>query len=94
MGKNPSYLPGSVWTVGAMIADKIVVTWTCRGSCGKCGTVGLQAVARKLGSDYCMVDKVTTCRTPNCGGVVEFRYSASNHSPSRPLKATRERQGK
>lgn len=90
MGKNPSYLPAAVRTVGAMIDDSMVVTWHC--SKGHCADVDLQEVAARLGRDYSLVDKQARCKHRGCNGVVHFRYAAGRGTPSRRLEALRERQ--
>lgn len=92
MGKNPAFLPGWVMTVGLMLEHKACVTWSCN-KCPAGGMVGLQAVKRKLGADYSLVDKVSTCKAAGCGGLVSFRYAAGANTITRPLKALRERQG-
>lgn len=92
MGKNPAFLPSWVETVGAMIEAKACVTWSC-AKCGAGGMVGLQAVRRKLGASYSLVDKVSTCKVAGCGGEVSFRYAAGANTMTRPLRALRERQG-
>lgn len=91
MGKNPAFLPSWVETVGAMIDAKACVTWSC-DRCGTGGMVGLQAVRRKLGAEYSLVDKVSTCKVARCGGEVSFRYAAGPNTMTRPLKALRERE--
>lgn len=90
MGKNPGYLPASAWTVGAMIDDQLLVTWGC-GICKAGGRVDLLDVQRKLGPSYCLVDREPRCKTPDCAGRVLFHYSPGRGTPTRPLRAARER---
>lgn len=91
MGKNPGYLPSWVMTVGAMIDHQALITWSC-ATCSADGRADLLRIAREKGIDYSLVDRTTACRVPGCGGVVSFRYAASAGTPSRPLRALRERQ--
>lgn len=74
-----------------MIDEQWLVTWSCE-RCKVNGFVNLLTLARKRGIDYCLVDKVSTCRVEGCGGLVHFHYSPGRGTPSRPLKANRERQ--
>lgn len=90
MAKRPAYLPSSVKTVGAMIADGIHVTWSC--SRGHFGVVALPQIAAQRGPDFSLVDKRARCREPGCNGQVHFRYAASPSTPSRRLEALRERE--
>lgn len=74
-----------------MIDDQMLITWSCE-RCKDWGRVNLLNVASKRGIDYCLVDKVSTCKAAGCGGLVHFHYSPGQGTPSRPLKANRERQ--
>lgn len=91
MGKNPGYLPSSVWSVGAMIDDQLHITWCC-DTCGRYDALDLLKVAQRKGIDYCLVDRRAPCRAPGCAGLVYFRYSGGPGTPSRRLEALRERQ--
>lgn len=91
MGKNPGYLHPALWTVAGMIDEQYLITWSCE-RCKTGGPVNLLAVQQKKGPDYCLVDKVSTCRADGCGGTVWFHYSPGRGTPTRPLQANRERQ--
>ena len=90
MAKRAAYLPSSVRSVGAMIADSIVVTWHCDK--GHSDEVDLARIARQRGDQFSLVDKRSHCRQPGCNALVYFRYSASRGTPSRRLEAIRERE--
>lgn len=90
MAKRPAYLPSSVKTVGAMIAEGMHITWSC--SNGHFGVVALQQVADRRGPDFSLVGKQAPCREPSCNGQVHFRYAGGPGTPSRRLEALRERQ--
>jgi hypothetical protein len=91
VAKRASFLPEAAWTVGGLIEARAHVTWHC-DRCRGWGAVDLPAVASKRGRDFSLVDKASRCRQPDCEGVVRFRYAASTGTPSRPLKAHRERE--
>ena len=90
MAKRPAYLPSSVKTVGAMIADGMHITWSC--SNGHFGVVALRQVAAQRGPDFSLVGKQAPCREPGCKGQVHFRYAGGPGTPSRRLEALREGQ--
>lgn len=90
MAKRPAYLPASVQTVGAMIANGMHITWSCTR--GHHGVVALQQVAAQRGPDFSLVDKQAPCREPGCTARVHFRYAADDGTPSRRLEALRERE--
>jgi hypothetical protein len=90
MAKRAAYLPSSVRSVGAMIADSIVVTWHCEK--GHFGEVDLARVAQHRGDQFSLVDKRAHCRQAGCKALVYFRYSAGRGTPSRRLEAIRERE--
>ena len=87
MAKRPAYLPSSVKTVGAMIAEGMHITWSC--SNGHFGVVALQQVADRRGPDFSLVGKQAPCREPGCNGQVHFRYAGGPGTPSRRLEALR-----
>ena len=90
MGKHPSYLPSAVRTVGAMIAESVIVTWHCDK--GHHGPVDLANVAARRGKEFSLVDKKSPCRVGRCPGTVYFRYAFGVGTPSRRLEALRERE--
>lgn len=87
MGKNPAYLPTHTLTVAGLIDAQERVIWSC-GKCGAWALADLLAIQREKGPEYSLVDRTASCREAGCGGKVGFHYG----TPSRPLRANRERQ--
>lgn len=87
MGKNPGYLPNHAWTVGGLLDAQERVIWSC-GKCGAWALADLLGIQADKGPSFCLVDRTAPCRVEGCAGKVSFLYG----SPSRPLRANRERQ--
>ncbi len=86
MYKNGEMFPSWVDTLGSMLeAGKLV-----RAYCAACKAsvdVDIPALIKKVGRDFCLVDRRPPCRTPGCSGRTLFMYQS--HGRMAPLQTER-----
>lgn len=72
MPRSEHGFPSWTKTVGAMIAEEITVLATC-DRCGGHRLADLEAIARKRGDNFSLLNQHPKCKTPGCTGRVSFR---------------------
>ena len=59
------------YTIGRVIESEAVLQWRCR-DCRRQGLCDAQAIARRCGWNFSLVDQHPPCRTPGCLGRIVF----------------------